>query len=277
MSKITEALAKVRAEALTNRPTRHEKRLVTSDGHSESKKARTMLTFSPTRIETSTETLNSYRVINVETEREVISCYKMLRTRLLHVMRPNQWQVLAVTSALPGDGKTLTAINLAIVLAREGNQNIFLVDFDLRNPAVNGYMGLNDDKRSIDRFYTEGRNVTELMIATEQSGLFILCNSGSGIENSSELISSERTETLLSELKSVDPDGIFIFDLPPVLPADDIFAFAPQLDAALIVISEGKTTRESVVKTFDLLKETDIKVAGVLLNNASEGNIDAYY
>lgn len=277
MSKITDALKKVRAEALTNRPTRGEKRLVANGDHGESKKPRTVLPFSPVRIETNTDILNANRVINIDTSREIISSYKMLRTRLLHVMRPNKWQVLAVTSALPGDGKTLTAINLAIVLAREGNQNIFLIDFDLRNPAIYDYFGIEDEKRSIDRFYTENASVTELLLSTEQSGLFFLGNSGSGIENSSELISSERTDRLVSELKSVDPDGIFIFDLPPVLPADDVFAFAPQLDAALIVISEGHTTRESVVKTFNLLRETDIEVAGILLNDTSEGNIDSYY
>ena len=277
MSKITDALKKVRAEALTNRPVGREKRLIGGDGQGVSKKARIALQFSPPKIETNLKILNANRIINIETNREAISSYKMLRTRLLHVMRPNRWRVLAVTSALPGDGKTLTAVNLAIVLAQEGNQNIFLIDFDLRNPAIYEYLGIKDKNRSIDRFYTENCKVSDLLLATEHSGLFILGNSGSGIENSSELISSDRTERLLSELKTIDPDGLFIFDLPPVLPADDVFAFAPQLDAALIVISEGKTTRESVVKTFDLLKETDIEVAGILLNNTSEGNIDLYY
>ena len=277
MSKITDALKKVRSETVANRTDGSEKRFVKGDAQGASKKARTTVPLSLPCVETDTKTLSANRIINAETPRETISSYKMLRTRLLHVMRPNHWNVLAVTSALPGDGKTLTAVNLAIVLAREGNQNIFLVDFDLRNPAIFGYMGINEKERSIDRFYMENCHVSELLITTEQSGLFFLGNSGSGIENSSELISSERTERLLSELKTIDPDGLFIFDLPPVLPADDVFAFAPQLDAALIVVSEGKTTRESVAKTFELLRETDIEVAGILLNNTSEGNIDSYY
>jgi Mrp family chromosome partitioning ATPase len=163
------------------------------------------------------------------------------------------------------------------VLAREGSQNVFLVDLDLRSPSINHYLGVDREESSITRFYKEDRDLSGLLITFEQNGLFVIGNNGPGIENSSELISSERSEKLLAELKSMDPNGIFLFDLPPVLPTDDVLAFAPLLDAALVVVSEGRTRRDNIVKSFDLLNGASIEVAGVVLNMAGEGNVDAYY
>ncbi len=276
MSKITDAIAKTMRSAVVE-PTSIQETIIRSRGRGTSRKARSILPISPAQIETNSEILYTNRVVTTESKREVISSYKMLRTRLLRAMRSNKWQVLAVTSPVSGDGKTLTAVNLAIMIAKEGGQNVFLIDLDLRNPSINRCLGIDDDKRSISRFYAEDRELSELLIAIEQNGLFIIGNSGSGIENSSELISSQRSEALLSELKSLDPSGIFIFDLPPVLSTDDVLAFAPLLDAALVVVSEGKTIREHIIKTLDLLNESKVEIAGVVLNRAGEENVDAYY
>ena len=89
-------------------------------------------------------------IITDNTDPTVRTAYKMLRTRLLQRMRANGWQSLAVTSASPGDGKTLTAINLAISLAGDVNHNICLVDLDLRHSSVARYLGMELDKGTSD-------------------------------------------------------------------------------------------------------------------------------
>ena len=87
------------------------------------------------------DTLVRHKVITESTDAGVRTAYKMLRTRVLQRMRSNGWQSLAVTSAMPSDGKTLTSINLAISLAGDVNQNVCLVDLDLRHSSIARYLG----------------------------------------------------------------------------------------------------------------------------------------
>lgn len=277
MSKITDAIAKSRQRVVIH-PTGREK----TDGQkgrdrSESRKARPVLEVTPANFETDTNHLYKNRVLCAESRQEEISAYKMLRTRFLHVMRPNGWQVIAVTSPMPEDGKTLTALNLAIMLAREGSRNVFLVDLDLRNPSVYRHLGIDYDDRSIASVYSDGRDLSEMLVTIGIDGLFILGNNGPSIENSSELLSSEHTEELVAALKSLDPGGLFIIDMPPLLPSDDVLAFSPLLDAALVVVSEGKTGRDSLAKACSLLSDSETELAGLVLNRSSEANVQAYY
>lgn len=221
--------------------------------------------------------LKKSRVINANTPPIVAASYKMLRTRLLHRMRTNDWRLMAITSASPQDGKTLTAINLAVSLADEGNQNVFLIDLDMRNPSVNKYLAVNHERSIVDYFSDSDSRIEDFIYCPPDTNLFIIGNSEAGIQNSSELIFSARMEELLSELKEIDRTALFIFDLPPILLADDMLAFAPYADSVLFVVGEEHTSREQLAKANEMIKSTDLQMAGVVLNRSVEASRTAYY
>ena len=216
------------------------------------------------------------RIIGSQTAPGVVAAYKMLRTRLLHLTRANNWNVIAVTSPAPNDGKTLTAANLAIVVAQEGNQNVFLVDLDLRNPSVSKYLAGSADTSIVD-FYEGAKDIAEIVYSPGLPNLYVIGNDRPAMSNSSEVIAAKRTGVLIDELRSMDPNGLFLFDLPPVLPTDDVLAFAPHIDGVLFVVSEGQTTREGIVKSYELLKSTGVEIVGVVLNRSAELNSSDYY
>ena len=217
-------------------------------------------------------TLESNRIRGVEVSDPDAASYKMLRARVLHRMRGNNWHKLAVTSPRANSGKTLTSINLAISLAHEPNQDVILVDLDLRKPRVGEYLGL-EMKHGLTDHLTREVPIEEVLIKPDIPRLYVIPSSLQ-LENSSELLASSRmsafTETLVSSSRSI----IVIFDVPPLLEADDMLTFMPQVDAVLFVVAQGQTKQSDVVKSNELLK--DLNVLGTVLNK-SDDEAPAYY
>ena len=182
------------------------------------------------------------------------------------------WNALAVTSPAPGDGKSLTAINLAISLAREMHQTVLLVDMDLRNPSLQKYFGLHVEK-GIGDYLLHGVAMGEILINPAIERLVILPGR-EPLFNSSEILASPAVGIMVQELKQRYPSRIVLFDLPPVLSADDALSFAPYVDAFLLVLREGKTTREEIQQSCEMLK--DATILGTVLN-ASDDKIATYY
>lgn len=217
-------------------------------------------------------TLHAHRIIAGETNPDSLTAYKMLRTQVLQRMTAHGWNTLAVTSPVPGDGKTLTAINLAISLARELHHTVLLVDMDLRNPSIHRCFGLRPDK-GIGDFLLHGEPLESMLVNPGINRLVILPGRDP-VYNSSEILASPAMGSLVRELKSRYPTRMVVFDLPPVLSADDALAFAPFADAFLLVLRDGKTTKDEVQHAMELLK--DATILGSVLN-ASDDKISAYY
>lgn len=216
------------------------------------------------RITLDPEYLRDHRVITDFGFGEAAQSYKILRTQVLQRARSNGWRTLGVTATRQGHGKTLTALNLAISLANEVNQTVLLADLDLRRPSLAGYLcaeklnGISD--------YLIGRyDISDILINPGIKRLVILPGNEPLI-NSSEQLSSPRMVQLVEELKSRYPDRIVLFDLPPLLMGDDVMAFAPNLDAMLLVLEEGKTTREELRRAYELLEGQNI--LGTVLNKS---------
>jgi exopolysaccharide/PEP-CTERM locus tyrosine autokinase len=189
--------------------------------------------------------------------------YNLLRTQILQRFKENNWNVLAVTSPGKGEGKTLTAINLAISIAREVDYTVLLVDANLRHPWMLEHFGLAPQPGLSD-YLVDDVPIAELLIQSGRLEHLVLLPGGKPLENSAEMLNSPKMSQLVSDLKSRYRSRIIIFDLPPVLTSADALAFSPYVDAALLVVEEGRTQKADVERTVELLSTTNI--VGTVLN-----------
>lgn len=199
--------------------------------------------------------------------------YRILRTRIQHRLIDNGWHSVGVTSALPGDGKTLTAINLAISLARDVGTYVLLVDMDLQRPTVCKYFGMEFFAGISD--YLEGvANFDDILYSVGIDRLTIVPNRVA-IDGSSDVLGAPQMQRLIKELNSETPRHIVIYDLPPVLVSDDVIKFGANMDSVLFVVSEGHTPRNAVPRAVEALG--GMNILGVALNKSNETQADLYY
>ena len=225
------------------------------------------------RIKIPEEVLTENRVLTSFTEAQYIDSYKLLRTRVLRAMQQNKWITLGITSATANVGKTLTAVNLSISTAFKEDVTVMLVDADLRRPSVSQTFGL-DVQSGLNDYLQDDVPVEELLIHPEIDRFVVLPNYGSST-GSSEMLASPRMLELVSELRGRYASRIIIFDLPPVLVGDDVVAFAPHLDATIVVVEEGKTQAADLKRAMDLLH--DVNVIGTVLNKSQDSGQDMGY
>lgn len=228
------------------------------------------------RISLNNTVLEQNRVLPRISDQAALRAYKILRTRVLRRLEANQWRSFAVTGVTAGEGKTLTAINLAMALAQDVNTWVFLVDLDLQRPRVAQYLGmsgLNGEKGLSD--YLAGEASLESIVYTPSIERLSIVPNFQPLAQSSELLGSPRMLELLRTLENEAPRRVIIFDMPPVLAADDVLAFAPQLDGVLLVVGEGATSRDSLRSAKEVL--TEMNLLGVVLNRSNERDENAYY
>lgn len=224
------------------------------------------VTYTHTRtMSVAKSSLQEKRILSGFEQNAFTDAYKMLRTQVLQRLREKGWNVLAITSPGPNEGKTLTAINLAISLAMEVNYTVLLVDADLRHPSVHSYFGI-DAEYGLSDYLTADKPLSELLVHPEGIPGFVILPGGKPIANSAELLNSLKMVRLVEELKKRYPSRIILFDLPPLLNAADTLAFSPYVDAALLVIEDGKTQADDVKRAIDLLQGTS--VIGTVLNKS---------
>ena len=189
---------------------------------------------------------------------------KVLSTRVAHLLREKGWNTLAVTSPRGSEGKSLVATNLATSLAMEYHQTALLVDADLRRPSARRCLGLPDGPGLSDYLFGDA-TVESLLVNPGIRGLVVL-SGGTPQLNSSEMLGSNRMAGLVQELRTRYASRIIVFDMPPLLEGADVLAFAPHVEAALLVVEEGQTSRDDVARAVDLLRGTQL--IGTVLNKA---------
>lgn len=205
-------------------------------------------------------------------DQAALRSYKILRTRVLQRMTANNWRSLAVISPGMGEGKSTTAINLALALAQDVNTNVFLVDLDMQRPQTASYLGIDIDK-GLGDYLCGAASIEEIVYDIGVERLAVIPNSRL-VAQSSEKLGTELMVQLVKELEG-DANRIIIYDLPPLLVSDDVLAFAPHLDALLLVISEGVTDRVTLEKAREILMEMNL--LGVVLNRSAVARAAAYY
>jgi protein-tyrosine kinase len=213
------------------------------------------------------------RILPTVSDVSVTRAYKILRTRVTHRLVANGWHSVGITGTTAGEGKTLTAVNLAITLAQDVNNWVFLVDLDLQRPQVGAYLGMHYQYGLTD-YLTGQANIEQTVYDISHPRLAVIPNVRP-VENSSELLLSPRMGDFLHFLQSEPPRRIVVFDLPPVLASDDVLAFSPRVDSFLLVISQGQTARRTLGNAKEVLSE--MNVMGVVLNRSTERNDSPYY
>lgn len=189
--------------------------------------------------------------------------YRLLRTQILRRFKENSWNTLAVTSPREGAGKTLTAINLAISMAREITCTVLLVDANLRQPKMLKHFG-QPEREGLSDYLTGDMPLGGLLIQPDSYNDLVILPGGKPLENSAEMLNSPKMEQLVRDMKAGDDNRIIIFDLPPILSKTDALAFSPQVDAALLVIEDGVTAKSDVERAIEMLVSTSI--VGTVLN-----------
>jgi capsular exopolysaccharide synthesis family protein len=217
--------------------------------------------------------LQDQRIVATAEHDPAAAAYKVLRTHVLQRMRVNRWKTLAITSPAEGNGKTVTAINLAISLARDVKQTVLLVDLDLRRPSI-ARCFFDKPVPGLSDYITEDRPLAELLINPGIERLVILPGHHS-FTHSSEVLSSPKMIELVTELRDRYPDRLVLFDMPPVLSSDDVIAFMPYVDAIMLVVEEGRTTSEQLTAAYDLLDGD--KILGTVLNKSTDSSTGRGY
>lgn len=211
------------------------------------------------------------------TDPGALRAYKILRTRMLRRLEANQWHSFAVTGATAGEGKTLTSINLAMALAQDPNTWVFLVDLDLQRPKVADYLGMNNSQgqRGLTDYLLGDATFDQITYSPASMDRLALIPNFQAVANASDLLTSSRMDELIQTLEAETPRRIVIFDMPPVLAADDVLAFAPQVDGVLMVVAEGTTSRDALRGAKQVLQEMNL--LGVVLNRSETQDEGAYY
>ena len=269
MERIKQALERARAEREGQpAPAPVKPALVTAEATVATPMPVEQVTYSQTRnVEIAANELREKRVVSAFEPCAFTDAYKMLRTQVLQRMSENNWNVLAVTSPGNGEGKSLTALNLAISIAMEIEHTVLLVDANLRHPSLHEHLGLPDGKGLSD-YLLEDAPLSELFVHPKGLDYLTLLPGGRALQNSAEMLNSPKMSKLVEETKSRYAGRIVIFDLPPVLSAADAMAFAPYVDATLVVVEEGKTKRKDIENTLELLSSTN--VLGTVLNKSGQ-------
>jgi protein-tyrosine kinase len=203
----------------------------------------------------------------------VSRAYKILRTRVLHRMAEHNWYTLGITGTGAGEGKTITAINLAIALAQDPNAWVYLVDLDLQRPQLGAYLGMSYEHGLTD-FLTGQAELDQIIYDIGIKRLAVVPNA-SPVETSSEHLRSARMADFINALEAQSPRRIIILDMPPILVSDDVLAFAPRVDSFLLVATQGITARRTLANAREILSE--LNVLGVVLNRSTEHNDSPYY
>ena len=212
------------------------------------------------------EVLRNNRVIMGLYNEPRADIFRVLRTNVIRQLRENNWNSFAITSATLGAGKTFISVNLAIAIAMEGNQSVLLVDADLKRPAVCNYLDLQLEAGLFD--YLNGNiSLEDILINPGIERLVILPGRNSNT-NTSELISSRKMVDLIKEIKSRYESRIIIFDLPPLFAADDALLFMPHIDAALLVVEDGKNTSDELQHSMHILEQTNL--LGLVVNKSRQ-------
>lgn len=182
--------------------------------------------------------------------------------------------LIMITSAMPGEGKTFTAINLAISIAMELDHTALLVDADVARPAVLARLGLPDSKGLLDLLTEPGLEVSDVLLRTNVERLSIL-PSGTQHDRATELIASEGMSRLLEDLANRYRDRIIVFDAPPLLPSTESRVLAARMGQVVVVVEAERTQHATLQQALATIENCPVVMT--MLNKAVGSDVGAYY
>jgi polysaccharide biosynthesis transport protein len=219
--------------------------------------------------------VNSELLIYADSRSNLAEAYRQLRTSILLSTAGHAPKSLLVTSSLPAEGKTTTAVNTAISLAQTGAK-VLVIDADMRRPRIHGIFGMSN-ANGLSTILSSEMNEAEIMKIIQQeekSKLFVL-PSGPVPPNPAELIGSEQMVNLLKTL-----EGNFthvVIDSPPVASFTDGVLIASMVDGVILIVQAGKNSRQVIKRSRQLLQDIGARIFGVVLNNVNLKSQGNYY
>ena len=171
---------------------------------------------------------------------------------------------LLITSTVSEEGKSMTALNLAISLAREHDHTVLLVDPDLRRPSIHRFLGIEPEVGLVNCL----RDNVPIQNALVKTGIgkLVVLPAGEAVRDPVELLSSNRMKDIISELKERYAERYVIFDTPPAMPFADAGVLAGSVDKTLFVVREGRAKKQDVITTIDEFKKNNL--LGIVYNDA---------
>lgn len=223
--------------------------------------------YSQTRVASmDTAKLERYGILTSDFSPVVVEQYNLLRVKVLSLMSEKGFSSLLVASPGSDEGKTVTAVNLAISIARETSRTVLLVDADMRRPAVHYYLGL-DESPGLYEHLTRGEALNRLLVNPGIPRLTLL-QAGRPEEYPADILGGPVMEDFVNDIKKRYPERIIIFDAPPMNIFSDSLYLKKYADAVLMVVRSKVTTEEDLRSTMDELGETPL--LGVVLNRVPE-------
>jgi succinoglycan biosynthesis transport protein ExoP len=206
---------------------------------------------------------------------QISEAFRALRTALLLSQAEHPPQVILVTSALPREGKTTAAANLAVTLAQLGDRTV-LVDADLRKPGVSRVLSLADEKYAGLSSYLAGVSNLDL-VTVHHPAIENLSAIPTGPlpPNPADLLSSHRMKEAIAELRK--RYKFIVIDTPPIMAVTDAVILSVQADGVLLVVRSGETSKQAFMRTRDLLASVKSRVLGVVLNAVDSSSPDYHY
>jgi protein-tyrosine kinase len=179
-----------------------------------------------------------------------------------------------VSSALPGDGKTFTTLNLALSMARERDHGVILVDGDVAKPHMSKLFNASYEQGLLDVLQHPEMSVESVLLPTDISGLTVL-PVGRQSEQATELLASARMREIIQDLVALDPNGIVLVDSPPILLTSEARVLASLFGQVVLVVRAGHTPQQAVLDAIELLGEgTQVNL---VLNQALHASEGSYY
>lgn len=182
--------------------------------------------------------------------------------------------VIMVSSALPGEGKTFTALNLAMSIAMEKDTTVLLVDSDVTKPALSRLLELGDKSGFMEVLSDSRVKLSDVIIRSNLKRLSVLPSGKSGA-NTTELLASQQLRDIIYELSSRYSDRIVIFDLPPIMVTTHAEVMLENAGQIVLVVEEGKTPEHVIKEAITRINQD--KVLGIVLNKCHYSRKSEYY
>jgi protein-tyrosine kinase len=214
-------------------------------------------------------------ITQIEPKSAAAEAYRMLRTNIQFAGLDGPARNIVFTSAAPGEGKTTSVANFAVVAAEAGSR-VCLIDSDLRRPALHRLFGLQNT-RGLTTALLHGLHLAELAQPTATPSLSVL-TSGPSPPNPAELVGSKRMRELFNS--AVSDFDLVLCDSPPVISVTDGIALAAQCDGVVLVIRAGMVAQEALRRATDQIEAVKTRILGVVLNSVDlrrDGHYYKYY
>ncbi len=226
------------------------------------------------KTETPVKTDNPCLVTITDPDSPITEEYRKLKSMIVKLTKQKGFQnTLMITSSLSGEGKSITAINLAVTLAQEYDHTVLLIDADMRRPSLHGYLNITP-KTGLSDCLIDGLDINAALIKTGIGKLSFL-PAGRMVDNPAELLSSQKMKELIDEIKHRYPDRYIVIDTPPVLPFAETLSISSLVDGIVLVVKEGMASLQNIRDALDTLNDGNI--LGIVYNNVSVENLNSSY